>query len=145
MVMKLDPVMVLLDRLLLDRFQNFFSLHFNHFVKKISRHVCSQTFMLHQQSSSLSTVVCLHFLPLSATSQVLLPWLVVGLSKGNLANEFSIRLVWPIILRQCHCYREQLLLMDDLSKLHVPVHELKHKVLKFSWGWAHLSFNLKVI
>lgn len=103
MVMKLDPVMVLLDRLLLDRFQNFFSLHFNHFVKKISRHVCSQTFMLHQQSSSLSTVACLHFLPLSATSQVLLPWLVVGLSKGNLANEFSIRLVWPIILRQCHC------------------------------------------
>lgn len=32
--MKLDPIMVLLDRLLLDRFQNFFSLHFNHFVKK---------------------------------------------------------------------------------------------------------------
>lgn len=108
LVMKLDLITVLLDRLLLDRFQNFFFSILNHFVKKISRHVCSQTLKLHQQSSSLNTVVCLHVLPLSATSQVLVPWLVVGLSRGTLvcANEFLIRLVW-LILQQFYCYHNR--------------------------------------
>lgn len=27
--------------------------------------------------------------------------------------------------------------------LHIPVHELKHKVFEFSWGWAQLSLHLK--
>lgn len=30
------------------------------------------------------------------------------------------------------------------AKIHRPVHKLKHKVFKFSWCWAHLSFHLKI-
>lgn len=31
------------------------------------------------------------------------------------------------------------------SKVNTPVHELKHKVFKLSWGWAQLSLQLKVV